>query len=119
MARRPASGALERNHLLPGGCTGAVFEVPGTWFEQGSPLERRVWWECKVLQYDEAHQDGGKGRRYEAVRFEVVDRENNRRETPDDPESLWLDWKKYVEFKKHNMSSEQARAWLNAMINSP
>ena len=100
MARRPASGALERNHLLPGGCTDAVFEVPGTWFEQGSPLERRVWWECKVLQYDEAHQDGGKGRRYEAVRFEVVDRENNRRETPDDPESLWLDWKKYVEFKK-------------------
>ena len=60
------SGALERNHLLPGGCTDAVFEVPGTWFEQGSPLERRVWWECKVLQYDEAHQDGGKGRRYEA-----------------------------------------------------
>ena len=43
MARRPASGALERNHLLPGGCTDAVFEVPGTWFEQGSPLERRVW----------------------------------------------------------------------------
>ena len=57
MARRPASGALERNHLLPGGCTDAVFEVPGTWFEQGSPLERRVWWECKVLQYDEAHQE--------------------------------------------------------------
>ena len=59
MARRPASGALERNHLLPGGCTDAVFEVPGTWFEQGSPLERRVWWECKVL---DAQADGVKAR---------------------------------------------------------
>ena len=85
--------AVGKSPLVPAGCIGHKFEVPGTWFEKGTPYERKVWWESSVREYRELHQFH-KGKRGPAVRFKVVEKENNRRQSLDDKSALWLDWKK-------------------------